>query len=173
MILCYLHLFLVLFRARMLAANYAGVESRLSGKNILLSKMHPFPCSALLTCFGSTGENTPFDQPDTNPLAAEVQKAEPNSTICLQPSAKIGNSMSHKREKATEEMFKASNYSEKHSGINSNSSNHLVARSARLTAHSAMFLAQELNHEAIVIHTHIPRPSIIGVPKVSAVDDVM
>ncbi|KYO38733.1 hypothetical protein Y1Q_0023427 [Alligator mississippiensis] len=62
-------------------------------------------------------------------------------------------------------MFKASNYSEKHSGINSNSSNHLVARSARLTAHSAMFLAQELNHEAIVIHTHIPRPSIIGVPK--------
>ncbi|KAH1187525.1 hypothetical protein KIL84_020274 [Mauremys mutica] len=127
--------------------------------------MHPFPCSALLTCFGSVRENTPFDQTDGNPLAAEEQKAETDSMICRQPSAKGAGSVSHSQENTGEEMFQASSCSEKHSSANSNSSNHVVAQPAPTPTDSSVLPENEPDHDAITVQTQIPRPSIIGVPK--------
>ncbi|TFK09394.1 mitochondrial inner membrane protease subunit 2 [Platysternon megacephalum] len=127
--------------------------------------MHPFPCSALLTCFGSVRENTPFDQTDGNPLAAEVQKAETDSMICRQPSAKGAGSVSHSGENTGEEMFQASSCSEKHSSASSNSSNHVVAQPAPTRTDPSMLPENEPDHDPITVQTHIPRPSIIGVPK--------
>ncbi|CAM5085818.1 unnamed protein product [Eretmochelys imbricata] len=143
------------------------MESRLGRDNIQLSKMHPFPCSALLTCFGSVRENTPFDQTDVNPLAAEVQKAETDSMICMQPSAKGAGSESHRGENTGEEMFQASSCSEKHSSTNSNSSNHVVAQPAPTPTDSSVFPDNDhiWTHDTITVQTHIPRPSIIGAPK--------
>lgn len=148
------------------------MESRLGRDNIQLSKMHPFPCSALLTCFGSVRENTPFDQTDVNPLAAEVQKAETDSMICMQPSAKGAGSESHRGENTGEEMFQASSCSEKHSSTNSNSSNHVVAQPAPTPTDSSVFPDNDhiWTHDTITVQTHIPRPSIIGAPKVSALN---
>ncbi|KAG6932396.1 hypothetical protein G0U57_021542 [Chelydra serpentina] len=132
--------------------------------------MHPFPCSALLTCFGSVRENTPFDQIDVNTLAAEVQKAEMDSMICMQPSAKGASSESHRGENTREGMFQASSCSEKHSSANSNSSNHVVAQPAPTPTDSSMLPDNEPDHDTITVQTYLPRPSIIGVPKVSALN---
>ncbi|KAM9634918.1 uncharacterized protein ACIBXB_015944 [Morphnus guianensis] len=145
--------------------DYANVESRLSGSDNLSSKMHPFPCSALLTCFGNAHENTPFDQPNASPLAMEEEKTEAISAVCLQPSAIAARSIKHRGEKDGEEMFKASRCSEKHSRASSNSSNHIAAQSVSATRESSVFAANELSHDVIALCTHIPRPSIIHVPK--------
>lgn len=153
--------------------DYANVESRLSGSDNLSSKMHPFPCSALLTCFGNAHENTPFDQPNASPLAMEEEKTEAISAVCLQPSAIAASSIKHRGEKDSEEMFKASRCSEKHSRASSNSSNHSAAQSVSATTESSVFAAKELSHDVIALCTHIPRPSIIHVPKVSALEVAM
>lgn len=153
--------------------DYVDVESRLSGSDNLSSKMHPFPCSALLTCFGNAHENTPFDQPNTSPLGME-EKTEGTSAVCLQPSAIATSSIKHGGEKDSEEMmFKASRCSDKHSHTSSNSSNHIAAQSVSATTESSVFAANELSHDVIALCTHIPRPSIIHVPKVSALEVAM
>ncbi|XP_009703833.1 PREDICTED: protein FAM107B, partial [Cariama cristata] len=135
--------------------------------------MHPFPCSALLTCFGNAHENTPFDQPNTSPLAMEEEKTEATSAVCLQPSAIAASSIKHGGKKDSEEMFKASRCSEKHSRASSNFSNHAAAPSVSATTESSVFAANELSHDVIALCTHIPRPSIIHVPKVSALEVAM
>lgn len=141
--------------------DYAAVESRLSGSDNLSSKMHPFPCSALLTCFGNTPENTPFEQPNAAPVSMEEEeKAEAAPAVCLQPpTAAAASSIKHGEERDSEEMFKGSRSSEKQSS----SSNHTAAQ-------AAVFAAKELSQEVIALCTHIPRPSIIHVPKVSALE---
>lgn len=149
--------------------DYADVESRLSGSDNLSSKMHPFPCSALLTCFGNGHENTPFDQPNASPLAMEEEKTEGTPAVSLQPPAIAASSIKHGGEDS-EEMFKASRCSEKHSRASSSSSNHLAAQSVSATTASSVFAANELSHDVIALCTHIPRPSIIHVPKVSALE---
>uniref|UniRef100_A0A8C3B8W2 Uncharacterized protein n=1 Tax=Cairina moschata TaxID=8855 RepID=A0A8C3B8W2_CAIMO len=150
---------------RMQPVDYADVESRLSGSDNLSSKMHPFPCSALLTCFGNAHENTPFDQPNTSPLAMDEQKTEATSAVCLQPAPRAASSLRQAGEKGSEEMFKAFRHSEKHSRTNSSSSNHTAVQSASAITESSVFAANELSQDAIVLCTHIPRPSIIHVPK--------
>lgn len=147
--------------------DYADVESRLSGSDNLSCKMHPFPCSALLACFGNTHENTPFDQPNASPLAMEEQKTEGTSAVCLQPPVTAASSIKHGREKASKKMFKVSRYSEKHVRASSGSSNHTAAQPMSAATESSVFAANELSHEVIALCTHIPRPSIIHVPKVS------
>lgn len=159
-----------LFWIRMQPVDYADVESRLSGSDNLSSKMHPFPCSALLTCFGNAHENTPFDQPNTSPLAMDEQKTEATSAVCLQPAPRAASSLRQAGEKGSEEMFKAFRHSEKHSRTNSSSSNHTAVQSASAITESSVFAANELSQDAIVLCTHIPRPSIIHVPKVSALE---
>lgn len=150
--------------------DYADVESRLSGSDNLSSKMHPFPCSALLTCFGNAHENTPFDQPNTSPLAMEEEKTEGTSAVHLQPSAIAASSIKHGGEKGSKEVFKVSRCSGRHSHASSNSSNHIAAQSVSATTESSVFAANELSHDVIALCTHIPRPSIIHVPKVSALE---
>lgn len=147
------------------------MESRLSGSDNLSSKMHPFPCSALLTCFGNAHENTPFDQSNASPLAMEKEKTEATSAVCLQPSATADSSTEHRGEKDSEEMFKGSRCSEKQKVASSSSCNHTAAQSASAaTKSSVLFAAKELSHDVIALCTHIPRPSIIHVPKVSALE---
>lgn len=149
--------------------DYAAVESRLNGSDNLSSKMHPFPCSALLTCFGNTPENTPFEQPNAAPVSMEEEeKAEAAPAVCLQPptAAAAASSIKHGEERDSEEMFKGSRSSEKQSS----SSNHTAAQAAPATTQAAVFAAKELSQEVIALCTHIPRPSIIHVPKVSALE---
>uniref|UniRef100_A0A8C3DSF9 Uncharacterized protein n=1 Tax=Corvus moneduloides TaxID=1196302 RepID=A0A8C3DSF9_CORMO len=124
--------------------------------------MHPFPCSALLTCFGNTHENTPFEQPNTGPVSMEEEKTEAASAVCLQPSAVAASSIKHGEERDSEEMFKASRRSEKQSRASSSSSNHTAAQGVPATSESSVFAAKE---DVIALCTHIPRPSIIHVPK--------
>lgn len=153
--------------------DYAAVESRLSGSDNLSSKMHPFPCSALLTCFGNTHENTPFEQPNTGPVSMEEEKTEAASAVCLQPSAVAASSIKHGGERDSEEMFKASKRSEKQSRASSSSSNHTAAQAVPATTEASVFAAKELSQDVIALCTHIPRPSIIHVPKVSALEVTM
>eukprot|EP00076_Gallus_gallus_P043637 XP_025009175.1 protein FAM107B isoform X3 [Gallus gallus] len=127
--------------------------------------MHPFPCSALLTCFGNAHENTPFDQPNTSPLAMEEQKTEETRAVCQQPAARAASSLRQAEERGIEGMFKAMWYSEKHGRTNSSSGNHTAIQPLSATTEPSVFAAKELNHEAIALCTHIPRPSIIHVPK--------
>lgn len=132
--------------------------------------MHPFPCSALLTCFRNAHENTPFDQPNTSPLAMEEQKTEETSAVCQQPAARAASSLRQVEERGSEGMFKALWYSEKHCRTNSSSSNHTAVQPLSATTEPSVFAANELNHDAIALCTHIPRPSIIHVPKVSSLE---
>lgn len=148
--------------------DYADVESRLSGSDNLSSKMHPFPCSALLTCFGNTHENTPLEQPNAGPVSMEEEKTEAAPAVCLQPLTAAASSVSHGGERGSEEMFKASKRSDKQSRASSSSSNHTAAQAAPAATQPSVFAAKELSQEVIALCTHIPRPSIIHVPKVSA-----
>lgn len=148
--------------------DYADVESRLSGSDNLSSKMHPFPCSALLTCFGNAHENTPFEQPNAGPVPMEEEKTEAAPAVCLQPSTAAASSTKHGGERDSEEMFKASRRCDKQSRAGSSSSNHTAAAQAVPAAtQPSVFAAKELSQEVIALCTHIPRPSIIHVPKVS------
>lgn len=149
--------------------DYADVESRLSGSDNLSSKMHPFPCSALLTCFGNAHENTPLEQPNAGPVSMEEEKAEAAPAVCLQPSTAAASSTEHGGERGSEEMFKSSRRSDKQSrASSSSSSNHTAAQAVPAATQPAVFAAKELSQEVIALCTHIPRPSIIHVPKVSA-----
>ncbi|XP_014124128.3 protein FAM107B isoform X1 [Zonotrichia albicollis] len=128
--------------------------------------MHPFPCSALLACFGNTPENTPFEQPNAAPVSMEEEeKAEAAPAVCLQPptaaAAAAASGIEHGGERDSEEMFKGSRSSEKQSS----SSNHSAAQAVPATTQPAVFAAKQLSQEVIALCTHIPRPSIIHVPK--------
>lgn len=147
--------------------DYADVESRLSGSDNLSSKMHPFPCSALLTCFGNTHENTPLEQPNAAPVSMEEEKAEAAPAVCLQPPTAAASSTERGADRDSEEMFKASRRSDKQS--RASSSNHTAAQAVPAATEPAVF-AKELSQEVIALCTHIPRPSIIHVPKVSALE---
>lgn len=147
--------------------DYADVESRLSGSDNLSSKMHPFPCSALLACFGNTPENTPFEQPNAAAVSMEEEKAEAAPAVCLQPPPAAASSTEHGAHRDSEEMFKASRRSDKQS--RASSSKHAAAQAVPAATEPAVF-AKELSQEVIALCTHIPRPSIIHVPKVSALE---
>eukprot|EP00076_Gallus_gallus_P030252 XP_015154720.1 protein FAM107B isoform X2 [Gallus gallus] len=95
----------------------------------------------------------------------EEQKTEETRAVCQQPAARAASSLRQAEERGIEGMFKAMWYSEKHGRTNSSSGNHTAIQPLSATTEPSVFAAKELNHEAIALCTHIPRPSIIHVPK--------
>ncbi|XP_019593850.2 protein FAM107B isoform X1 [Rhinolophus sinicus] len=120
-------------------------------------RMHPFPCSALLACFGNSRENAPFDQPST---------ADTHSTIYDQPVAKVGRHPSHPRgeEGKAEKRRDSGTRSERNGSANRNSSNHTAVQPAKTSEDALGSLDGELDCEAAAFQTSIPRPSIIEMP---------
>lgn len=129
-------------------------------------RMHPFPCSALLACFGNTRENAPFDQPSA---------ADTHSTIYVQPTAKADQHPSHSRgEEGTPEKRRDSGiHSERNGSTNLNSSIHSANQPAETPEDSSGSLEGKSDCEAITFQTSIPRPSIIEMPTVSFPNAVM
>lgn len=123
-------------------------------------RMHPFPCSALLACFGNTRENAPFDQPST---------ADPHSTIYVQPTAKADQHPSRSREEegTPEKRRDSSIRSERNGSANLSSSNHSANQPAETPEDSSGSLEGKSDCEAVTFQTSIPRPSIIEMPTVS------
>ncbi|XP_007953104.1 protein FAM107B [Orycteropus afer afer] len=121
-------------------------------------RMHPFPCSALLACFGNTQENTPFDQSSV---------ADTHSTIYVQPMTKTGRHPSHPREQegAPEKRQDSGTHSETNGSANRNSSTHAAAQSSVTLDDMPGSLSAEPGCEAVTFQTSIPRPSIIEMPK--------
>ncbi|XP_044535368.1 protein FAM107B isoform X1 [Gracilinanus agilis] len=117
-------------------------------------RMHPFPCSALLTCFGNTRDNVPFDQ---------SSPADAHSTIYVQPLAKASGHESHPGgpEEILEEKLSSCTHSEK----NGSTANHDVAQPAPVPEELPVFPADEPDCNSVMLHTSIPRPSIIEMPK--------
>lgn len=123
-------------------------------------RMHPFPCSALLACFGDTRETAPFDQPSA---------ADTPSTVFVQPKAKAGRHPSHpRREEGTPEKRRDSGtHSERNGSANRNSSNHAAVQPAETPVDLPSSLDGASDCEAVTFQTSIPRPSIIETPAVS------
>ncbi|XP_006894341.1 PREDICTED: involucrin-like [Elephantulus edwardii] len=117
-------------------------------------RMHPFPCSALLACFGNTQENAPFDQ---------SSMADAHSATCVQPTAKESRHSSHHRgqEGGPESRQDSSSHAEK----NGNAGNHVPAQLAETPEDVPGSLNAEPGCEAVNFQTSIPRPSIIEMPK--------
>ncbi|KAM5286543.1 protein FAM107B isoform 1-T1 [Hipposideros larvatus] len=117
-------------------------------------RMHPFPCSALLACFGNTRENAPFDQPSA---------PDTHSAIYDQPMAKGGCHPSHPRgeEGTAEKRRDSGTRSERNGSANRNSSNHSAAQPAETSEDVLGSLDGKLDCEAVTFQTSIPRPSII------------
>ncbi|XP_051818378.1 uncharacterized protein LOC127538646 [Antechinus flavipes] len=123
-------------------------------KTRLTPRMHPFPCSAFLACFGNTSDNVPFDQ---------SSPADSHSTIYVQPLAKADGHESHPGgpEEILEEKLSSCTHSEK----NGSTGNHAVAQLAPVPEDLPVFPADESDCNSVMFHTSIPRPSIIEMPK--------
>lgn len=124
-------------------------------------RMHSFPCSALLACFGNTRENAAFDQSSS---------ADTHSTIYVQPTAKAGRHPSHPKaedERAPEKRRDSGMRSERNGSANGNNSKHTVVQPAETPESVPRSLNEEPDCEAVTFQTSIPRPSIIDMPKVS------
>lgn len=124
--------------------------------------MHPFPCSALLACFGNTRETAPFDQPSA---------AEAHSTIYDQPVAKAGRRPSHpRREGSSEKRQDSSTHLERNGSANRNSSNHTAVQPTGTSEDVPGSLDAESDCEMVTFETPFPRASIIEMPTVSTPD---
>lgn len=123
-------------------------------------RMHFFPCSALLACFGNTRENAAFDQSSST---------DTHSTIYVQPMAKAGRHPSHPKveESAPEKRRDSDMHSERNGGANGNNSKHNVVQPTETLENVLRCLSDEPDCEAVTFQTSIPRPSIIDTPKVS------
>ncbi|XP_040611428.1 protein FAM107B isoform X1 [Mesocricetus auratus] len=121
-------------------------------------RMHSFPCSALLACFGNTRENAVFDQSSST---------DTHSTICVQPVAKAGRHPSHAKveESAAEKRRDSDKCSERNGRANGNSSKHMAVQPAETLENLPRSLNDEQDCEAVSFQTSIPRPSIIDMPK--------
>lgn len=127
--------------------------------------MHPFPCSALLACFGNTRETAPFDQPSA---------AEAHSTVYDQPVAKAGQHPSHPRgEGSSEKRQDSSTHSERNGSANRNSSNHTAVQPTGTSEDGLGSLDAELDCEVATFEAPIPRASIIEMPTVSIPDAIV
>ncbi|XP_043335259.1 protein FAM107B isoform X1 [Cervus canadensis] len=122
------------------------------------ARMHPFPCSALLACFGNTRETAPLDQ---------ASAADTRSTIHVQPKAKADQHPSHPRgEEGTAEKRRDSGaHSETNGSTNRNSSNHSAAQPADTPEDLPGSPDGGSVHEAVPFQPSIPRPSIIEMPE--------
>ncbi|XP_006211744.2 protein FAM107B isoform X1 [Vicugna pacos] len=113
-------------------------------------RMHPFPCSALLACFGNTRENVPFDQPSA---------AGTHPAVCVQPMANAGG-----EEGTPEKRQPSCTCSERNGGANQNSSNHTAVQPAETPEDLPGSPEGGSDCEAVTFQTSIPRPSIIEMP---------
>lgn len=123
-------------------------------------RMHSFPCSALLACFGNTRENATLDQsgPTDTP-----------SAIYVQPMAKAGRHPSHPKgeESAPEKRRDSGVHPERNGTSNGSNSSHTAVQPAETPEDSPRSLNDDPDREAVTFQTSIPRPSIIDTPKVS------
>ncbi|XP_059119557.1 protein FAM107B isoform X1 [Peromyscus eremicus] len=122
-------------------------------------RMHSFPCSALLACFGNTRENAAFDQSSS---------ADPHSTIYVQPTAKAGRHPSRPKaedERVPERRRGSDMRSERNGSANGDNSKHTVVQPAETPENVPRSLNDEPDCEAVTFQTSIPRPSIIDMPK--------
>ncbi|XP_038597426.1 protein FAM107B isoform X1 [Tachyglossus aculeatus] len=115
--------------------------------------MHPFPCSALLTCFGNARETVSFDQPGP---------AEAPLTIDTQPSAEDGAQDGHPTHTGEERPYCPS---ERNSGADGDSSNRAPGLPAPGPEDCPAALVDRPDCDSAPFHTPIPRPSIVGMPK--------
>nr|XP_012299592.1 uncharacterized protein LOC105711410 [Aotus nancymaae] len=121
--------------------------------------MHPFPCSALLTCFGNTRESASFSQSGV---------ADTHPTVCAQPVAKAGRQPSHpSAEGAPEKRQDSGTHAERNGSAKRNSSHHTAVQSAATPEDVPGSLDEGADCEAVAFQASIPRPSIIDSPKVS------
>ncbi|XP_063565966.1 protein FAM107B isoform X1 [Gorilla gorilla gorilla] len=119
--------------------------------------MHPFPCSALLACFGNTRESASFNQSGV---------ADTHSTVRVQPVAKAGRQPRHpSAEGAPEKRQDSSTHAERNGSANRNSSHRTAAQPAETPEDVPGSLDDGADCEAVVFHASIPRPSIIDTPK--------
>ncbi|XP_053428223.1 protein FAM107B isoform X2 [Nycticebus coucang] len=121
-------------------------------------RMHLFPCSALLACFGNTRENAPFDQPGP---------ADTSSTVYAQPAAKAGRHPSRPRveEGAPEKRRDSGTCTERNGGTSRKWRNHAANRPAEILEDLPTSPGGERDREAVAFQTSIPRPSIVDMPK--------
>ncbi|XP_070457220.1 uncharacterized protein [Equus przewalskii] len=129
-------------------------------------RMHPFPCSALLACFGNARDSAPFDQPSTT---------DAHSTIYIQPMAKAGGHPSHPRgeEGTAEKRRDSGTHSERNGSANQNSSNHAAVQPVETPEDLPGSLDVKTNCEEVAFQTSIPRPSIIEMPTGAEVEERM
>ncbi|XP_023078876.1 protein FAM107B isoform X1 [Piliocolobus tephrosceles] len=120
--------------------------------------MHPFPCSALLACFGKTRESASFNQSSV---------ADTHSTVRVQPVAKPGRQPSHPsaEEGAPEKRRDSSTRAEGNGSANRNSSHRTAVQPAETPEDVPGSLDDGADCEAVVFQASIPRPSIIDTPK--------
>ncbi|XP_072874831.1 protein FAM107B isoform X1 [Chlorocebus sabaeus] len=120
--------------------------------------MHPFPCSALLACFGNTRESASFNQSSV---------ADTHSTVRVQPVAKPGRQPSHAsaEEGAPEKRQDSSTHAESNGSANRNSSHRTAVQPAETPEDVPGSLDDGADCEAVVFQASIPRPSIIDTPK--------
>lgn len=123
-------------------------------------RMHSFPCSALLACFGNTRENAAFDQSGST---------DSHSTIYDQPVAKAGRHPSHPKveERAPEKRRDSGVHSERNGSANGSNSKHTAVQPAESPEDLPRSPSHEPDCEAVTFQASIPRPSIIDTPKVS------
>uniref|UniRef100_A0A8C3YBP4 Family with sequence similarity 107 member B n=1 Tax=Catagonus wagneri TaxID=51154 RepID=A0A8C3YBP4_9CETA len=121
-------------------------------------RMHPFPCSALLACFGNTSETVPFDQPSA---------ADTHATIYAQPAAKAGRHPSQPwgEEGAPETRPDSRTHSERNGSANRTSSTQNADQPADTPKDVPGSLGGGSDDEAVTFQTSIPRPSIIETPE--------
>lgn len=126
-------------------------------------RMHPFPCSALLACFGKSRENAPCDQP----IAPDT-----HSTIYDQPKIKACRHSSHLKGEE-EKRRDSSTHLDRNGNANRNSSNHTAVQPAEISADMPGSPDGDLDGEVVTFQTSIPRPSVIEMPMVSIPNNVI
>ncbi|XP_004641802.1 protein FAM107B isoform X1 [Octodon degus] len=114
-------------------------------------RMHPFPCSALLDCFGSTREPAPFDQPSA---------AEAHATIYAQPKVRESG-----RAEAAVKRRESGTSAKRNGPAKRNSINHPAVQPAEAPEGGPGTLEDEPALQAVTLQMSIPRPSIIDRPE--------
>uniref|UniRef100_A0A8D1XX78 Family with sequence similarity 107 member B n=1 Tax=Sus scrofa TaxID=9823 RepID=A0A8D1XX78_PIG len=121
------------------------------------SSMHPFPCSALLACFGNARETAPFDPPSTADTHATIY-AQPAAKASQQPSQPLGD------EGSPEKRPDSGSHSERNGSANRTSSTHSADQPTDTPKGVPGSPGGGSDGEAVTFQTSIPRPSIIETP---------
>lgn len=123
-------------------------------------RMHPFPCSALLACFGNARDSAAFDPPggpDTPPAVYD------------QPAAKAARRPSHPQagEGTPEARRDSGTQPERNGSAHRGPSDRAAAQPVEAAADTPGLRDGGPACEAAAVQASIPRPSIIEMPVVS------